>query len=831
MLRGIAATGQRVGTALVIASLFLAPPQRIRAQTTYQQPPEPIAKMLDAPPIPIVVPSLDGRFLLELDRPALPPIGEVAVPTLRIAGDRIDTRSTDDPRHATLTGLRIQPVDGTAEREVNLPAGARIHYVRWSPDGRRISMVVQEHLGGPLTLWTADVETGAAHSLSDRALDAAAGDPCGWLPADEGLVCRFRPADQGPVPEPAAVPVGPTIEQSSGRAVANPTYEDLLASSNDEALFDHYYTAQLARVSLSGALTPLGQPGIIVTNTPSPDGRYVLVEARHRPYSYRVPETRFPTTIEVWDASTGAVVTRIADVPLQESVPISFDAVPVGPREVRWRADQPATLSWVEAVDGGDPHQPPVDGARDHLLDVAAPFTSPPVVLDGAGYRITGVTWNRPDRAILTERWWNTRQQRTWAVDPSRPGSAPRLLFERSYEDRYADPGTFVTAAGPFGWPVLLTTADGRSAYLSGDGASQEGDRPFLDRIDLGTLRTTRLWRSEAPYYDSVAVVLDPGARRIVTRRESVHDVPQYVVRELPGGQMHQLTHFVDPAPEFANVSKQLITYARADGVELSATLYLPAGYTPAQGRLPFFFWAYPREFKSATAAAQVVGSPYRFVRPTGDSPLFMVTQGYGVLDGPTMPIVGEGTQQPNDSYVQQLVASAQAAVDKVVAMGVADRTRIAVGGHSYGAFMAANLLVHSKLFRAGVAESGAYNRTLTPFGFQAEERTFWQAPDVYLGMSPFRYADSLSAPLLLIHGIADDNTGTFPVQSERFYAALAGNGGVTRLVMLPDEAHGYRARESIGHALWEIARWLDMYVKSPASTTPKQVSANHLNE
>jgi dipeptidyl aminopeptidase/acylaminoacyl peptidase len=296
--------------------------------------------------------------------------------------------------------------------------------------------------------------------------------------------------------------------------------------------------------------------------------------------------------------------------------------------------------------------------------------------------------------------------------------------------------------------------------------------------------------------------------------------VPQYVVRDIPGGALHQLTHFVDPAPEFANVTKQLITYTRADGVQLSATLYLPAGYTPAQGRLPFFFWAYPREFKSAAAAAQVVGSPYTFERPTGDSPLFMVTQGYGVLDGPTMPIVGEGSKQPNDTYVEQLVASAQAAVDKVVAMGVADRHRIAVGGHSYGAFMAANLLVHSKLFRAGIAESGAYNRTLTPFGFQAEERTFWQARDTYMRMSPFTYADSLSAPLLLIHGVADDNTGTFPVQSERFYAALAGNGAVTRLVMLPAEAHGYRARESIGHALWEIARWLDLYVKSPANTT-----------
>jgi dipeptidyl aminopeptidase/acylaminoacyl peptidase len=286
-------------------------------------------------------------------------------------------------------------------------------------------------------------------------------------------------------------------------------------------------------------------------------------------------------------------------------------------------------------------------------------------------------------------------------------------------------------------------------------------------------------------------------------------------VRDVGANRVTALTAFTDPAPQFAGVSAQLITYTRADGVRLSAKLYLPAGYSKEkQGRLPFLFWAYPQEFKTAAAAAQVIGSPYRFTRPTGPSHLFVLTQGYGVLDGPTMPIIGEGTKEPNDTYVDQLVASAQAAVDKVVALGVADRDRIAVGGHSYGAFMTANLLSHSRLFRAGIARSGAYNRTLTPFGFQAEERDYWKARDIYTRMSPFSYADSVSAPILLIHGMADDNSGTFPIQSERYYAALKGNGKVARLVMLPAEAHGYRARESIGHTLWEMVAWLDKYVK-----------------
>jgi len=802
---------------------FLSSAALLAAQTTYQQPPAPIAQMLDAPLVPAVEPSPDGRWLLVLERPALPPITEVAAPVLRLAGDRINPVTSDDPRRLTMTGLRLQAVAGGPERRIDLPAGTRIHHAWWSPDSRRIAMTVEQADSG-LMIWAADVATGTSHQLSPQPLNAAAGPPCAWLPGEQGLMCRFRPTGRGQPPRPATTPTGPTIEESSGHAIPNPTYEDLLANPDDEASFDYFYLTQLARVSLAGEVSALGRPAVIVASQPSPDGRYVLVESLHRPYSYHVPRARFPARIEIWDAKTASVVAQVADVPLQESVPISFDAVPTGPRREAWRADQPAVLTWIEAVDHGDPSSAAVEGARDRIMQTAAPFSAAPVVLATVGYRATDVTWARADLALVAERWWKTRRSRTWAVDPSHPGSAPRLLFDRSYEDRYSDPGAFVTTGGPFGGPVLLTTTDGRSAYLSGAGASSDGDRPFLDRIDLTTSHSTRLWRSAAPYYESAVRVLDPAGRAILTRRESVHDVPQYFVRELPAGGLRQLTQFTDPEPQFAGVSKQLITYARSDGVQLSATLYLPAGYTPAQGPLPFFLWAYPQEFKTAAAAAQVIGSPYRFVRPMGASELFLVTQGYGVLDGPTMPIVGEGDHEPNDTYVQQLVASAQAAIDKIVSMGVADRARIGVGGHSYGAFMTANLLVHSKLFRAGIARSGAYNRTLTPFGFQAEERLFWQAPDTYMRMSPFTYADSLSAPLLLIHGEADDNTGTFPIQSERFYAALAGNGGVTRLVLLPAEAHGYLARESVGHTLWEMVRWMDRYVKTapPPATSSK---------
>jgi dipeptidyl aminopeptidase/acylaminoacyl peptidase len=392
-------------------------------------------------------------------------------------------------------------------------------------------------------------------------------------------------------------------------------------------------------------------------------------------------------------------------------------------------------------------------------------------------------------------------------------GAKPRLVFDRNSEDRYADPGDFATTVGPLG-TVALTSRDGRYAFLEGQGASAEGDRPFVDRFEIATGRTARLFRSEAPHYEAPVELLDTEGRRLLTRRESVDEPPNYFVRDLRTSRLAQLTRFADPAPELAGLEPELIRYTRADGVELSAHLYLPPNYDRSRGPLPFLFWAYPTEYKSAAAAAQVSGSPYRFVRPSGSSHLFLLTQGYGILDDPAMPIVGEGDAEPNDSYVEQLVASAEAAVNKVVEMGIADRNRIAIGGHSYGAFMTANLLAHSDLFRTGIARSGAYNRTLTPFGFQSEERNWWEAPEVYTRMSPFTYANRVNEPLLMIHGEADNNAGTFPMQSERMFAAVQGNGGTARLVMLPAESHGYAARESVGHVLWEMTTWLDRWVK-----------------
>jgi dipeptidyl aminopeptidase/acylaminoacyl peptidase len=467
----------------------------------------------------------------------------------------------------------------------------------------------------------------------------------------------------------------------------------------------------------------------------------------------------------------------------------------------------------VEALDGGDAGAQAEN--RDQVFLLAAPFQQTPIPFVTLQLRFGGITWGNDNLALVSEWWWSTRKTRTWIVDPENPGAAPRLLFDRSWEDRYNDPGSPLMQETPNGRAVLLTAHDGNTLFLSGSGATPDGNRPFLDRLDLTTKETKRLWRSEAPYYEYVIDLVDVDDLRALTRRETKVDPPNLFLRDLTGDTITPLTDFPHPTPQLKDVYKELIQYERADGVKLHGTLYLPPGKKPEDGPFPMLMWAYPTEFKSADAAGQVTDSPYRFVRTSTHSPLLWLLHGYAVLDDPTLPIVGEGKQRPNDTYIEQLVAGARAAVEEVLRRGVADPKRIAIGGHSYGAFMAANLLAHSDLFAAGMARSGAYNRTLTPFGFQAEERTYWQAPETYYEMSPFMHADHINEPILLIHGQADNNSGTYPLQSERFYAALKGNGATARLVMLPHESHGYRARESVMHMAWEMTQWLDRYIRT----------------
>ncbi|MGB7084885.1 MAG: prolyl oligopeptidase family serine peptidase [Phormidesmis sp.] len=640
-------------------------------------------------------------------------------------------------------------------------------------------------------------------------LNAVLGNPARWLP-DNTLVCKFR-VEAGPPPTPPLLPAGPIIEENLGRTAPARTYTNLLKNPHDEALLAYYLSSQLVRITLTGEQTTLTEPGLYRGISPSPDGQWLKVITTHRPFSYQVPLSRFPKRTEVLDLQGKSVYT-LADLPLAEEIPISFDSVRAGIRSSGWRADQPATLYWVEALDGGDAHR--ASEYRDSVHTLEAPFEQSSKLLWKSTLRFNALLWGNSHTALAYEALYDSRQLRTWRLNPDDQAIAPALLEERNFQDAYSNPGNPVMTPGEYGWQVMLISAQG-DIYLSGRGASEEGVYPFLDRVSLAKGKKERLWRSPPHTFSRVRKVLTPDASQFIIRRSTKTEPGNFWLYNTQTSIKTALTHFSDPLPWYKNVHKEIVRYRRADGLELSATLYLPPDHDlERDGPLPTLLWVYPEEHKSRDTASQLTRTEHAFGRPSRASAMFLLTQGYALLLGPTMPIVGEGEIEPNDTYLEQLMASAQAAVDYLVTRGVSERDRLAIGGHSYGAFTTANLLAHSDLFAAGIARSGAYNRSLTPFGFQGEQRSFWEATDTYMNMSPFTCADKINHPLLLIHGAADNNSGTYPMQTERLYEAIKGLGGTVRYVSLPYEEHGYRSREAVGHVLWEMVRWLDAYVK-----------------
>jgi dipeptidyl aminopeptidase/acylaminoacyl peptidase len=795
------------------ASAAQGTPEGTPADATYRVPDQLLVALADAPQPPLVLPDPQRHWLLELWYEVLPPITDLAQPELGLAGLRINPQTDGNSRRQFFTQIKLVSIADAAEHTVSgLPPGARISGVSWSPDSKHIVFTNTRKDGAEL--WVVEVAFGRARRLSGVRPSLILNNAPLWLADSRSLLCALVPDGRGEAPTEKQLVLGPVVQETSDRPAPARTYRNLLNNSYDEALFEYYLTVQLARIDLDGKVRLLGSPGLRRA-TPSPDGEYLLVETFHRPFSYTVPFERFPRLVEVWDAN-GVRVQQIADLALREETPITFDSVPAGRRFIYWRDDTPATLTWVEALDGGDGSSPA--DLRDRVYVLAAPFTDSPRPIASLAYRFAEIIWSPDGRALLTEVWRKTRRFRTWIVRPNATTETqPTLLFDRSLEDRYGDPGQPLTAINKYGHSVLRITSSGGKLFFIGAGASPEGERPFIDAYEIeaaGSRSPNRLFRSEAPFYEQPVDLLDDAGRYLLLRRESPSEPPNYFVRDLKTSALRQITFFPHPAPQLSAVRKEVIRYNREDGVPLSGTLYLPSGYQPAAGPLPVILWAYPNELKSATAAGQGAPSPYRFDQPGWWSPISWVLRGYAVLNDPGMPIIGAGDAEPNDTYVQQLVADAKAAVDELVRRGIADPKRIAICGHSYGATMVANLLEHSRLFAAGIALSGAYNRTLTPFGFQLEERTLWQAPEVYENVSPFIHADEITAPILIVHGQADDNPGTELQQSERFYKALKGLGAPARLVLLPWEGHSYRARESILHLLWEMDRWLDLKVK-----------------
>jgi dipeptidyl aminopeptidase/acylaminoacyl peptidase len=720
---------------------------------------------------------------------------------LRLAGIRINPRTNGLHLSGFSKSIVLVKLPEGTKLPVSLPVGARASGVRWSPDGKQFAFMNTTDNG--IDLWIGDPTTGKTRQIAGVKLNAVLGDTLDWLSDSKTILAKTVPAGRGPAPAEPTVPIGPEVQESKGAAMGVATYEDLLTNPHDENLFEYYATSQLALIdSAAGRVTRIGKPGLLDNVSESPNGQLLLISRQKRPFSYLHPYRLFPSEVEVWD-HTGKVTYTVASLPLIDRVPLG--GVQAGPRSIRWMGNEAATIMWVQALDGGNPlEKVPY---RDALMAVNAPFTSPPAQRYRTEERYGGIQFGK-GFALVSDQARLTRLTRTYQLDLSATNPAPELIWSRNSQDAYKDPGR------PLPDPVLpVMLQNGNDIFLYGAGASPMGDHPFLDRFNLTAVKGERLFQSASDKYETVEAVLDKAGTQIIIRRESVSEPPNYYLRN--GATEIALTSFKDPAPQIRRIRKQLVTYKRADGVPLSMELYLPPDYKPGT-RLPALLWAYPREYNDPETAGQIRGSLNRFTTISGYSELFFLLQGYAVLENAAMPVVGT-IDVVNNTYVEQVVSGAKAAIDKAAEMGVVDPQRVGVGGHSYGAFMTANLLAHSNLFKAGIAESGAYNRTLTPFGFQSERRSLWEAEDTYLKMSPFMFADKIKQPLLLIHGEADDNSGTFPIQSDRLYQAIRGNGGTVRLVFLPAEAHAYRAKETIEHVNWEKLRWFDMYVKGEA--------------
>jgi dipeptidyl aminopeptidase/acylaminoacyl peptidase len=804
--------------ALVLAAL-LAPVLAAQVPVAqepfhYMQPPKHVVDVFDAEPLPQAVVSPNHQAIALISARQHPSIAELAQSMYRLAGTRINPKTNGPRLGGNIYSITLKTIATGADTKVTLPPQPRVSNVRFSPDGSHLSFLNTKDAA--IEVWVADAATGASKLVSgtERA-NATSGDPCDWLTDNVTLVCEMVPAGRGPAPQDSEVPVGPNAQETSGRAAPAATYEDLLKTAHDDSLFQYYFTSQLVAINTTtGTKAPFGQPAIFENVTPSPNGDYVLVTAIKRPFSHLIPMSGFPQEVEVV-ARKGGAATKLADIPTREGTTLT--GVEPGPRSHHWRADQPATIVWVEALDGGDlKNQVPF---RDKVMALDAPFSGQPREFAKTEWRFGSVSFTDKGLALLTENDRASRRTRTWLLES---GAQPRKVWDRKQDAAYDNPGTPVArgssgggrgGGGRGGGSSVTILQNGDFIYLSGDGATPDGDRPFVDRLNVKTLQAERIFRSGSDALETFVAPLSDDMNRFLVRYETPSAPPNYYTRNRDTSTRRPVSAFKDPQPQIRGITSQYVTYKRKDGVTLSGTLYLPPDYQKGT-KVPLIMWAYPREFGDADSASQVTGSPNRFTTISGYSHMFLLLSGYAIFDNPTMPIIGAG-ETANDHYVDQLIASAEAAVDQVVAMGVTDRDHIGVGGHSYGAFMTGNLLANSRLFRAGFAESGAYNRTLTPFGFQSERRTFWEVPDIYGRMSPFFHADRIKDPILLMHGEMDDNSGTFPIQSERMYMALKGLGATVRYVTLPYEAHGYVARETLLHVLWERLNWFDKYVKN----------------
>jgi dipeptidyl aminopeptidase/acylaminoacyl peptidase len=779
----------------------------------YQKPPQEILELFDYERAPSVLVDSDKKFMLFSYRNTYKTLDDLNQEELRLGGIRINPDHNISSTITYINNLKIRKVSESTEKQVTgLPQNPRIAFLTWSPDESKIAFTHTGEKG--LELYILDVATNSAKKITTNPLNGNLGNPIKWFADNQNVLIHTVVPGRKLIDSKKDLPAGPIVSVSDGSVSQNRTYQDLLKNKTDEYNFEQIVSSEIFKVNLNGSVSKFKDSNLYAGISFSPDGKNILISTIQKPFSYLVPMNRFPSESNVYDVN-GNLIKQVNQLELAEIMPKGFMATRKGKRSMFWRDDAPATLVYVEALDNGDPAEKV--SHRDAVYTWDAPFNGEPKLLVKTEQRFGGIEWGNNTTAIVYDNWYDTRNLRTYLLNPSKPEAGLKLISDRNYQDIYNDPGEFETRKNQFGKHVLAI--DNNATYLIGEGHTPKGQFPFIDKLDLNSLKTTRMYQSSyTNKKEDIITMVDVKKGTALVRIESATDYPNYYFRNINKKEsLTQLTHFKNPFESIKGIHKEVVKYQRKDGVELSGTLYLPAGYNK-KDKLPLLIWAYPAEYKDKSSAGQSAHNPNEFTFPYYGSFVYWVTRGYAVLDDAAFPIIGEGDTEPNDNFVEQLVWNAEAAIDAIDKMGFIDRNRVGVGGHSYGAFMTANLLTYSDLFAVGIARSGAYNRSLTPFGFQSEQRNFWEAQDVYTKMSPFMNAEKMKTPMLLTHGEADNNPGTFTLQTERYFQALKGLGAPVRMVILPKESHSYVAKENLMHLLWEQDQFLEKYLK-PSET------------
>lgn len=801
--------------AIMSLALFISNFAAINAQEnlTYQKPPKEIMELFDYQRAPGVLMDEKKEILVFTYTNTYKTLDDLNQEEMQLGGLRINPVTNIASAITYINNLKVRKIkDKDAIQVKGLPENPKIAYLTWSPDEKKLAFT--NTTTNSLELWVLDIATATASKISDKVLNANLGRPVNWFKDSQSLLVKTVPANRSAlIDSKKGIPVGPTISVSDGSKSQNRTYPDMLKNKTDETNFETLVTSELYKIDLTGQTELFKGKDMYMSEAFSPDGNYLMVTTILKPFSYIVPLHRFPSQTNVYNLS-GNLIKLVNDVPLNETMPKGFMAVRQGKRNMNWRSDKPASLYYVIALDEGDPAVK--TEFRDAVYQWDVPFEESPKLLTTTADRFAGVIWGNETTAILYDNWFDTRHLNTYLFNPSDQKQEPKILNSRNSQDVYSDPGNFETHKNQFGRDVLLI--DDNNLFLIGEGFTPKGQFPFIDQLNLKTLKPLRIYQSTLiDKMERIMAIMDVKKGEAFVQIQSKTEYPNYFIRNLKKKIAPiAVTQFPNPFESIKNVEKTLIKYKRKDGVDLSGTLYLPAGYDKIKKeKLPLLIWAYPAEYKDKNSAGQITTNPNEFTFPYYGSFVYWVTRGYVVLDDAAFPIIGEGNTEPNDTFVDQLVANAKAAINAVDSLGYIDRKRVAVGGHSYGAFMTANLLTHSNLFACGIARSGAYNRTLTPFGFQNEQRNYWEAKDVYNTMSPFMNAEKMKTPLLLVHGEADNNPGTFTLQTERYFQALKGLGAPVRMVLLPKEAHSYVAKENLMHLLWEQDQMFEKYLKN----------------